>query len=136
MTPIGKGSRFSVLTGDRRGQVLTVNRILQGCAGFMANVDGDSADIGIPAESLAGSNYQRLPDAPAPPDALLAELSTAAHALGDRGRDGPQATMDDIRWAVEVTPGGVGYLRESRAALVEAAALAIAGIREIDRRTT
>ncbi len=139
MTPIGKGSRFRVLTGDRRGQTITIERIMPGCAGCIATVDGDSASVGLPIEALDGPRYQRLADAPEPPDALLAELTTAANALGDRGRDGGNATLDEIRWVTdlaETDDNECDTMDEVyRRAFVEAAALAIAGIREIDGRT-
>ncbi len=138
MTPIDKGSRFLTLSGPLRGQTATAMVHIGHCIWSLEYADGTR--IQRSAEELGGPRYHRLLDAPTTPhDSILVELSTAAIALGDRGRDGPPSTLDEIWWVATLpeTDENDDATRDDvyRAALVEVAALAIAGIHQIDRRT-
>lgn len=64
--PIGKGSRFLVLTGDWRGQQCTVEEDEPDTAGYLA-LEFDDGTPGLASiTDLEGLGFKRLSDAPAP----------------------------------------------------------------------
>lgn len=133
MTPIGKGARFLVMGGDYRGREGVIVAPVADSPGlWWLNVEG--SEIVFEQSDADGPNFKRLPDAPAEVDALYAEID--ALDLGTR-RPGAGGIVDEMRSTLDAIEVGIDdedWDVVHRAAFVEIAALALAGIRAIDGR--
>jgi hypothetical protein len=118
VTPIGKGSRFLVLSGDYRGREGTVGDVVRDCPGLWWLDLGEGAEIVISQDEADGPRFKRLGDAPAEVDPLFVEIEAKLNTLDLRDEGVESDTIDAMH----------------RGAFVEIAARAIAGIRAIDRR--
>ena len=90
-------------------------------------------DVWATTADLEGPSFKRLADAPAEVDPLFAEIES--FETGERGEDGAQSMLDEIRWQSGKVPDeedAAECLAHYRALFVELAALCFAGIRAID----
>ena len=139
-TPIGKGSRFRVLTGEHRGREMEVigksHRDEPGWWRYMVDGEEYHASTG----RLDSVHFQRLADAPPERDALLVEIEAEIKRLDIRPEEGGAYALDAIASVASmVTSEGASDTDEEweaaiRATMLECAAYAVAGLREIDRR--
>jgi hypothetical protein len=153
--PIGKGSRFLVLSGLGRGLEVTVTGepdddgvvTLDGNAG--SEPTGEGVTIGsehwrpsgamlVFLSDLEGPCFKRLDDAPAEVDPLFAEIAAAAGAVDMEAIGGAGGVVDELRHSLTAesdpyTDTGDWY-EVQRKLFVEVAAISLAGIRAIDGR--
>lgn len=148
MTPIGKGSRFLVLSGDLRGREGTVTgpdiNAPLGAQAWLLKFEGPNEGPWSTA-ALEGPAFKRLPDAPAEIDPLFAELA-ALEVIRLENEDEPGAddrrcpselpalALDEIERADSII-GVEGPCSDAvyRDAMMHAAMYCLAAVRCIDR---
>ena len=135
--PIGKGARFLVLTGPLRGQVGIVHGL--GNVPDSWCVHFDEGFFYYLTSTLEGPSFKRLPDAPAEVDPIVAEV--AALPVDLEGMGGIGGVTDALRNSIEDddspdAENDEDWFAGKRLLFVEVAAIAMAGIRAIDRRGT
>jgi hypothetical protein len=145
MSPIGKGSRFLVLSGDYRGREGVIVAPVADSPGlWWLSLEG--AEIVIEQSDADGPGFKRLADAPAEVDPLFAELAALE---AERVKSWDVTTSDDDKrcpsdWCMfvgeqaEVADGVIGMEAENpddvyRTAMMKAAMLALAAVRSLDR---
>lgn len=146
-TPIGKGSRFRILTGDYRGREgVIVGGVSERPEWWRLDL-GEGEIVEVSPSDLA--TLQRLSDAPAEVDPLFAELATLdaerIKAWGASEADDAARPIDEwLHFAtVEIEradetigdpeAGGDVVFRD---AMMRAAMLCLAAVRVIDRSAT
>ncbi len=134
VTRIGKGARFLVLSGEWRGREGTITGGVERCHDLWWLDLGEGATMLFEQSDADGPGFKRLADAPAEVDPLFAEIESCdidASRVGGAGGaiDEILNIVDDI----DEVESEEDCLAARRAALVEIAALALAGIRAIDR---
>ena len=134
--PIGKGSRFLVLSGKHRLQEVTVTDGPTGSGGCIVRVgqtDGFGADI----DALSGPNFKRLADAPPEVDPLLAEIDALARAVDMEAIGQAGGVADAIRDALNgetEEEDDEDWFASRRLLFADIAGQALAGMRAIDGR--
>ncbi len=135
MTPIGKGSRFLVLTGPLIGQEGTVRDL--SAAGWPLSFDEGKTHYYSTA-ALEGPGFKRLADAPAEIDPLFAEIATLeaerSQFRGGPAHDDRRPTWDWSDLIHEEANVDCETDEERRERWMEIVVLTLAGIRAIDRR--
>ena len=147
MTPVAKGARYRVLTGERRGLegVVAGNCCDDDSCGWWLLTCGEGVVLNIHASDLDGSAFQRLSDAPAEVDPLFAEIdameTARSETSGGAANDDRQCPSEWIGRASEEldradgtmsNPDGGGDA-EYRDAMMHAAKFCLAAVRCIDR---
>lgn len=140
MSTIGKGSRFLSLTGPLRGQEGTAHELADGGSWPLMFDAGKVFYFDV--ATLEGPSFRRLADGPAEADPLLVELATVeAERFETWGGPEQDARRDPEEW-LELLGDEVRERddaetpAEIREGLLMIAAIALAGVRALDRRAT
>lgn len=133
---IDKGARFRVMTGDLRGRGGVVTEYNQGELLDWYRLDlGADTFMDVTLDELNGPDFQRLADAPPVADPMLAEIVAKILDLDILDGEGPENAIDMIASiAGNVNADSAGsdeaWRATYRAALLECAAYAFAGLRD------
>jgi hypothetical protein len=144
--PIGKGSRFLVLTGPLRGSEFTVSSTAPDDRGWWTlDGPGQSSHYGT-TSALEGPDFKRLDNVPAEVDPLFAELAALEAArfkdwcvdTSDDDKRCPSTWCDFVKDEIEHADNVIGIEVENpdgvyREAMMRAAMFALAAVRCIDR---